>query len=220
MKEQEQFKNLLESIEQKRSRLLALIEEEEWPTNSEICEEISSLEEGKKSVYKATFQFSREKDMLDREVDGFSLMKQCVRENNFYGARIPISEAYKISAHQFLFDTLPSRPKDYRGEYPEKARRKLEILKLMEEIEPPTVRHILFEKGDLVTETPPESFRLTDSEDIKVIIRIWRPNKERVWVKSARYWAGHPDYNDLENTYHLNVSLADQNDRIIKDFGK
>jgi len=220
MKEQEQFKNLPESIEQKQSRLLALIEEEKWPTNSEIREEISSLKEGKKSAHKAIFQFSREEDMLDREVDGFNLMKQCVRENNFYEAQIPISEVHKISAHQFLFDTLPSRPKDYRDEYPEKARRKVEILKLMEEIDPPTVRHILFGKGDLITETPPESFRLTDSEDIKAIIRIWRPDKKEVWVKSGRYWAGHPDHNDLENTYHMSVSLTDRNDQIIKDFGK
>lgn len=184
-----------ENLDQKKLKLFSLFEQKIWRNSSEIKQ--------------LPFQIVRNENMAEMEIDIDSLLKQSIEENNFYSPKIPVSRTRMISAHQFLFDTLPYHPKNYQGEYPQSAKNIVEVLRLIEKISPPTTSYVLFKKGNIVTETQSEMFRLADSPNISMAIRLWRPNADNVWLE-GRYWAGHPQAHNIKDIYHLEVFLVDQ----------
>lgn len=189
-----------EDIERKKLRLLSLFDQKIWTG----CSEIDRL----------PFQIVRQEDMTEMGIDVGNLLRQCIEENDFYSPKIPTSRTRTLSAHQFLFDVLPYHTKNFQGKYPQSAESIVEALKLIEELSPPTTSYVLFENGNIVTETPLETFRLVDSEKISMSIRLWRPDKDSVWLE-GRYWAGHPKAHNIKDIYHMELLLTDQKGDII-----
>lgn len=188
--------------EQNNNPLLTLLEE--TSNQTKLPEE-----------FKTVGHLLREERIAEAEIDIDALLKQSAREHNFYNPLIPL-EYRTVSAHTFLFESLPHRPKSYEGEYPLSAKRQVEIIRLMEQLKPPSTRDVLFESGDSVLATEPQTFEISDSRDLRLSARAWRPNSDKVWDNS-RYWAGHRPFNDIETTYHLDLALVDSDGKVSAD---